>query len=109
MPVPIFLGIIDAHLEDVGHEAARGLMSQEISSALFETPATIFTITFVEIIIPKVCGVGLTGVYFVFIIARMAGFVSGPNQRRSGSSFNRAIPAWMRAIVGARIWALTRP
>lgn len=104
MPVPFFLGIIDANLEDVGHETARGLMSQEIGSALFETPATIFTITVAEIIIAKACGV-----YFVFIIARMAGFVSGPNQRRSGSSFNRAIPAWMRAIVGARIWALTRP
>ncbi len=59
MLVPIYLGICDANLEDAGHEAARGLMSQNIGSAFLVALAHTFAMTVAG-------GVIAAAIYFFF-------------------------------------------
>lgn len=59
MLVPIYLGICDANLEDAGHEAARGLMSQNIGSAFFVALAHTLAMTVAG-------GVIAVAIYFIF-------------------------------------------
>jgi hypothetical protein len=58
MLVPIYLGICEANL-DAGHEAARGLMSQNIGSAFFVALAHTFAMTVAG-------GVIAAAIYFIF-------------------------------------------
>ena len=59
MLVPIYLGICEANLEDAGHEAARGLMSQNIGPAFFVALAHTFAMTIAG-------GVIAAAIYFFF-------------------------------------------